>query len=418
MDYAKFDSLAAAIEYGRQIGLKIWAWASINEDDHGWGWPSEFTKAHPEFRWVRRDGRVYHSQLSFAFPEVRKYKLALIDELLTNYDLDGLFLDWIRTGDVRDNPQTDAKGIADNGYEAPNLDAFKLKYGVDPHEVANDDERWARLRAEPQTLFMRTVRERVNKHHKRVPITVMVGHPWHYRGLQDPIDGNLRGLLLDVATWANEGLIDAAIAAGYYRPGGNPSKAFEALCAETNGKSRPVVLRLGTANSGRILSGLRRRPQIGRQANALLGGRLDRRPAQRRRAQASHVSEGEMVTTVEANETRSHKDSGTRRLARKGVSLFPHLRVSLSQARCFSNQRVIRTTRSSRTSIPYPPSASPRPWPAPARRAERIVRRRLFRRAGVGALAGSAGGVGVFAGSAAGFAGFSSTAPKPGGSGV
>src|SRR5262245_12826234 len=85
MDYAAFDSFSAAIEYGHTIGLKIWAWASINEDDHGWGWPSEFTKAHPQFRWVRRDGQSYHSQLSFSFPEVRSYKLALIEELITNY---------------------------------------------------------------------------------------------------------------------------------------------------------------------------------------------------------------------------------------------------------------------------------------------------------------------------------------------
>ena len=236
MDYGNFDSLAAAIEYGHQIGLKIHAWASINEDDHGWGWPSEFTKAHPQFRWIRRDGKAYHSQLSYAFPEVRAYKLALIDELLTNYDLDGLFLDWIRTGDVRDNPQTDAKGVANSGYEAPNIQAFKAKYGVDPQDVTNEDERWVRLRAEPQTLFMRAVRERANKHRKKMPIAVLVGHPWHYRGLLDPIDGNLRGLLLDVATWAKEGLMDAAIAAGYYRPGGNATKAFQALRTETSGK--------------------------------------------------------------------------------------------------------------------------------------------------------------------------------------
>ena len=68
--------------YGHQIGLKIHAWVTINEDDHGWGWPSEFTKHHPEFRWVRRDGTPYHSQLSFAFPEVRDYKLAILEELL------------------------------------------------------------------------------------------------------------------------------------------------------------------------------------------------------------------------------------------------------------------------------------------------------------------------------------------------
>jgi hypothetical protein len=236
MDYGQFDSLAAAIDYGHNIGLKIHAWATINEDDHGWGWPSEFTKAHPEFRWVRRDGRPYHSQLSFAFPEVRAYKLALIDELLTYYDIDGLFLDWIRTGDVRDNPQTDAGGVADSGYEAPNIVAFKQKYGADPHDVPNDDNRWVRLRAEPQTLFMREVRKRVAQHHKPVAIAVMVGHPWHYRGLMDPIDGNLRGLLLDVATCAREGLMDSAIAAGYYRPGGDATKALEALRAETERK--------------------------------------------------------------------------------------------------------------------------------------------------------------------------------------
>jgi hypothetical protein len=239
VDYAKFDSLAAAIKYGHSIGLKTHAWATINEDDHGWGWRSEFSKAHPEFRWVRRDGTPYKSQLSFAFPEVRKYKLALIEELVSNYDLDGLFLDWIRTGDVRDNPQTDAKGVANSGYEVPNVEAFKAKFGEDPRQVPNDDDRLVRLRAEPQTEFMREVREHVAKrakHGKRVPVAVMVGHPWHYRGLLDPIDGNLRGLLLDVATWAKEGLMDSAIAAGYYRPGGDAAKAYRALVAETQGK--------------------------------------------------------------------------------------------------------------------------------------------------------------------------------------
>jgi hypothetical protein len=235
MDYANFDSFAYAIKYGHEIGLKIHAWATINEDDHGWGWPSEFTKAHPEFRWVRRDGKPYRSQLSFAFPEVREYKLGLIRELL-EYDLDGLFLDWIRTGDVRDNPQTDPQGIANSGYESPNIVGFKLKFDLDPQDVANSDERWVRLRAEPQTIFMRSVRELTSKQPKKVPVAVMVGHPWHYRGLQDPIDGNLRGLLLDVATWANEGLIDAAVAAGYYRAGGNATKAFQSLAAETGNK--------------------------------------------------------------------------------------------------------------------------------------------------------------------------------------
>jgi uncharacterized lipoprotein YddW (UPF0748 family) len=234
MDYGTFDSLAAACEYGHSIGLRIHAWATINEDDHGWGWRSEFAKAHPQLTWRRRDGSSYRSQLSFAFEQVRQYKLKLIDELLA-YPIDGIFLDWIRTGDIRDNPQTDAAGVADSGYEAPNLEAFRAKFGLDPaKDVANDDPRWLRVRAQPQTIFMREARRRTAAAKK--PMAVMVGHPWHYRGTLDKIAGNLAGLLLDVKTWAAEGLMDGVVAAGYYRDGGTPEMAYRALRDETDGK--------------------------------------------------------------------------------------------------------------------------------------------------------------------------------------
>jgi hypothetical protein len=235
-DYAHFDSLGAAVQYGHKIGLQIHAWVSINEDDHGWGLQSEYSKKHPDYRWCHRDGRPYFSQLSFAFPAVRKYKLAMLKELLRNYPIDGLFLDWIRTGDVRDNPQTDADGVADSGYEKPLIAKFKSAFGIDPHEVPNRDDRWIRLRAEPQTEFMRAVRQLARSQRRPLPVAVMVGHPWHYRGLMDKIDGNLRGLLLDVTTWAREGLMDAAVAAGYYRDGGTPELAYRALKKETDGK--------------------------------------------------------------------------------------------------------------------------------------------------------------------------------------
>jgi hypothetical protein len=235
-DYAHFDSLAAALHYGHQIGLEIHAWVSINEDDHGWGLQSEFSKKHPQYRWRHCDGRPYYSQLSFAFPAVRKYKLTILKELLRHYAIDGLFLDWIRTGDVRDNPQTDAEGVADSGYEKPLVEEFKSRFHMEPREVPNGDERWVRLRAEPQTEFMRAARKLVRSQKRPMPLAIMVAHPWHYRGLMDKIDGNLRGLLLDVNTWAREGLMDAAVAAGYYRDGGTPELAYRALKKETEGR--------------------------------------------------------------------------------------------------------------------------------------------------------------------------------------
>ncbi len=236
--YATFESLESAVRIGHELGLQIHAWMSINEDDHGWGWQSRFTQAHPQCRWRRRDGTAYHSQLSFAYPEVRRYKLSLIREVLAGYRVDGLFLDWIRTGDVRDNPQTDPDGVANYGYEEPLVRGFKAKHGVDPHDVPNGDERWVRFRAEPHTRFMRDARKLVRRLAPGKPLAVMVSHPWAYRGFGDRKDGSLRGLLLDVKTWAREGLIDEAVAEGYYTAGGTPEKAFEALKAETEGRVR------------------------------------------------------------------------------------------------------------------------------------------------------------------------------------
>jgi len=235
LDYEHFDSFAAAIEYGHRIGLEIHAWATVNEDDHGWGIQSEYSKQHPEYRWKKRDGRSYRSQLSFGFPAVREYKLALLQELL-GYDLDGFFLDWIRTGDVRDNPQTDGAGVLDSGYEEPLVAEFQKKHASDPHLVENGDERWVRIRAEPQTEFMRAAQQLIRNKKPGLPIAAMVAHPWLYRGNQDKIDGNLRGLLLDVPAWAREGLVDAVVAAGYYRDGGNSETAWRALQRETEGK--------------------------------------------------------------------------------------------------------------------------------------------------------------------------------------
>jgi hypothetical protein len=235
LDYSTFDTFAAAIQVGHELGMEVFGWVTINEDDHGWGAPSAFSRLWPEYRWVRRDGRAFRSQLSFAYPKVMEYKLGIIKEILA-YDLDGLFIDWLRTGDVRDNPQTDKNGAADYGYEQPCMDGFKRKYTLDPRDVPNDDERWVRFRAESRTEFMRRVRKLAHAKRKSLPISVLVANPWCYRGLGDKIAGNLNGLLVDIGTWAKEGLIDAACPAGYFKGGGSTEEACRALKAETGGK--------------------------------------------------------------------------------------------------------------------------------------------------------------------------------------
>jgi uncharacterized lipoprotein YddW (UPF0748 family) len=163
---------------------------------------------------------------------VRAYKLALLRELLDGYAIDGLFLDWIRTGDIRDNPQNDPAGVADYGYESPNVEAFRREFGRPPQAVAADDDRWAAVRARPVTAFMRSVRAACEAKRPGFPVAAMVGHPWHYRGTIDRIAGNLKGLLLDLPTWGREKLVDAVVAAGYYRDGGTPEQAYRAVRSE------------------------------------------------------------------------------------------------------------------------------------------------------------------------------------------
>ncbi len=225
--YKKFDCLAEAVDYGHKIGLEIHAWVSINEEDHGWGLQSRFTQAHPEYRWVRRNYCPYNSQISFAFPEVREYQLETVREIL-QYDVDGIFFDWIRTGDVRNNPQTTPDGTADYGYEIPLVEGFKKKYKIDPRTIPNNDLRWVKFRCEPQTIFMREAHKLIRKTKgKQFPISMMSHHPWGIRGVDGPINGCLHGQLIDIQTWAKERLIDEVVVAGYYRKGGTPEKALK-----------------------------------------------------------------------------------------------------------------------------------------------------------------------------------------------
>jgi uncharacterized lipoprotein YddW (UPF0748 family) len=237
LDWGSYDAFKEAVTYGHEIGIEVHAWLSINEDDHGYGLVSRFTKEHPEFRWVGRDGRVYRSQLSFAFPQVRAYKIALVREILS-YGPDGIFFDWIRTGDVRDNPHTDKDGVASYGYETPNLERFKALHGVDPETVPNGDERWVRVRAEPQTIFMREAHALIEEHDPKMSVSALVHHRWAYRGspTDTPYADSLRGLLVDLPTWAEEGLVDEVVAAGYYRQGGTPELGYQAMREETQGK--------------------------------------------------------------------------------------------------------------------------------------------------------------------------------------
>ena len=56
----------------------------------------------------------------------------------------------------------DASGVADYGYERILVDGFTSEIRCRSPEIPNNDMRWVKYRAEPQTEFMRAVRKLAN----------------------------------------------------------------------------------------------------------------------------------------------------------------------------------------------------------------------------------------------------------------
>ncbi len=145
------DTLAVVAAACREAGIACYASLRMN-GDYNANWMGEtlprmfnsrFWWAHPEFR-VRGKAGEDRTKLSYAFPEVRAFKLALLREAAER-DLDGINLDFLRHPDFF-------------GYEEPLVQAFQARHGLDPRTLPATDARWFQLRADIMTGFVRDVR--------------------------------------------------------------------------------------------------------------------------------------------------------------------------------------------------------------------------------------------------------------------
>jgi hypothetical protein len=192
------DTLAVVADACRAAGIACYASLRMN-GDYAAGWMgeslpamfnSDFWRAHPEFR-VRGKAGEDRTKLSYAFPEVRAFRLALIREAAER-DIAGVNLDFLRHPDFF-------------GYEEPLVQAFQKKHGVDPRTVAATDPRWLALRGEIMTGFVREVRQALDA----------AGRAKGRRlGLSARIDWKQwRAVGCDVETWLKEGLLDYLVVA-------------------------------------------------------------------------------------------------------------------------------------------------------------------------------------------------------------
>ncbi|MCP4642081.1 MAG: hypothetical protein GY851_16680 [bacterium] len=179
-----WDSLKTMTTYAKGKGLELQVYIRMQAFTSPFPFDkmvhSHFFEAHPEFHCLDRHGQRL-GRLSYAYPEVQDHMLALTREI-SEYDPDGICYCFIR-------------GLPMVHYEPVMVEGFTKKYGVDPRELGETDERWLTYQGEVMTAYMRKARAVLKPGQRLSAIVPSNRHDCERWGL-------------DVATWVREGIID------------------------------------------------------------------------------------------------------------------------------------------------------------------------------------------------------------------
>ena len=93
------DPPKVVVEEAHQRGLEVFFSFRINghEDSYIPAEMPQFKKDHPEYMLKGHVPDKVGTALNFAIPEVRRQRLAVIEEVLEKYDFDGIEIDWMRS---------------------------------------------------------------------------------------------------------------------------------------------------------------------------------------------------------------------------------------------------------------------------------------------------------------------------------
>ena len=146
-----WDPLKAAVKlaHARDMELHAWVWmfaAANQRHNRILGQPSGYLgpllSAHPDWGITDRQGQRFNRSSQKAFldpanPEVKQYLLALLDEITTDYQVDGIQLDYIRY------PFQNPASNQTSGYSVASRQQFKAITGVDPITLSPRHPLWS-----------------------------------------------------------------------------------------------------------------------------------------------------------------------------------------------------------------------------------------------------------------------------------
>ena len=144
------DPLRVAVDAAHQRGLQLHAWVNVypGASRNAWQNPRSILDQHPD--WIIRD--VYgfsldvnksYLWLSPTHPQVGDHLFRLLRELYTNYNIDGLHLDYLRFPTIN------------TSFDEPSLRLFRQAVHSEPDQRPDE---WSRFRRDAITALLRRVR--------------------------------------------------------------------------------------------------------------------------------------------------------------------------------------------------------------------------------------------------------------------
>lgn len=188
-------SLRAALAFAEKNDMVIYGRLGMNRhygDSLGGALRSKYIAEHPAWMERHRGGQVDGTKVSFAIPEYRAERIAVLMEVAQT-GAHGLCLDFCRQPPVaRYHPQ-----ILDPWLKAGHADPRQMRTG------SPEFLEWARHRADFVNLFMRDLRSQLReleqKTKRKVPVMVRIPEATFDMNLMEG---------LDLRTWLKEGCVD------------------------------------------------------------------------------------------------------------------------------------------------------------------------------------------------------------------
>ena len=217
--YPGYDPLAYAIEQAHRRGLELHAWVNVFHTSSME--PGTPAYEHPEWVCTNRDGvfMTKHRCLSPGIEAVREYTVNVIMEIVQNYDVDGIHLDFVRWNEYdEDDMQQELTTEQEISVLDGQFIAKKLRKRLDPtgsKRFIFDSEHpfsagvpagfnnWDDWRRWSVTEFVRMTEEAVHsvKPWVRISAAALGNYKW----------GSWQGygyVFQDAALWFNKGYID------------------------------------------------------------------------------------------------------------------------------------------------------------------------------------------------------------------